>query len=152
MASPQADIDKAKCSLKGVIHNSTGAHWHHAYRAKTRLGIWYGGEIGCENLLQSHQGPLFFFPAVPAGYSGGFKDYRARGAFLVSAEMNKGRLEQANITSRIGGKCTIDISRFRKAPTVRQEGGSQVATRVQGGKTRQYLNFETSADKRYTVR
>ncbi len=149
LASPQDDINQAKRSLKGIIHNSTGAHWHHIYRAKTRLGLWYGGEIGCENLLQSHQGPLFFFPAVPSGYTGGFKDHRARGAFLVSAQMCRGRLDQVNITSQAGGKCVLDISCFQKVPAVRQDGAAgRLPVRIQA---RHYLCLETSAGGRYTI-
>ena len=149
LASSQDDIDKARRSLKGIVRNSTGPHWGHVYRAKTRLGIWYGGGIGCENLLQSHQGPLFLFPAVPAGYSGEFKDHRARGAFLVSAQMNRGRLDQVNIISQAGGKCVLDISRFQKVPAVRREGAAgRLPTRVQA---RHYLCFETSAGGRYAI-
>lgn len=148
LASPQDDIDKAKRSLKGIILNSTGAHWHHVYRAKIRLGLWYGGEIGCENLLQSHQGPLFFFPAVPSGYTGGFKDHRARGAFLVSAEMKEGCWQWARIRSPASRRCRVGISGLTTVPQVKLGAGKTIKADVESG---QYLCFNTTPDEEYLI-
>ena len=94
----------------------------HVYRTMTRLGLYHGGKIGCENLLQSHQGPLFLFPAVPDGYSGSFDAYRARGAFEVSATMEDGHVTWVGIRSRVGGVCRLALANLAGAGRIRAAG------------------------------
>ena len=45
-----------------------------------------------EALLQSWGGELRIFPSVPKGFSGKFENFRARGGYVVSAEMVDGRV------------------------------------------------------------
>ncbi len=107
-----------------------------------------GNEIGCENLIQSHQGPIFLFPAVPEDYSGDFKDYYSRGAFVVSASIKDGKITAVTVKSLAGMKCSIDISsKFDKTPTVRcRDDRPQIDTSVENDR---YLSFETDAGKTY---
>jgi len=147
LASNEKEIAKAKRSLKGLLRLSTG-HWGHVYRAMTRLGIYPGGKVGTENLIQSHQGPIFLFPAAPENFTGQFKDYHARGGFMVSAKMAKGKVKEVKIHSRAGMKCMLDVSKgFDKAPEVRDlEDNKMIETKIEKGR---YLSFETDTGKTY---
>jgi alpha-L-fucosidase 2 len=57
-----------------------------------------------EMLLQSHGGRIVLFPAIPHTWkTASFSTMRAEGSFLVSAELQNGRVEFVNITAECGG-------------------------------------------------
>lgn len=61
-----------------------------------------------EMLLQSHTGTINIFPAVPKEWKNlSFKDLRAEGAFIVSAEMKDGKLYRAEIQAERGGRLKV---------------------------------------------
>ena len=59
-------------------------------------------------LLQSQAGGIEFLPALPAQWQeGSVRGLCARGGFVVDMQWANGRLETANLTSRLGGICRI---------------------------------------------
>ena len=64
-------------------------------------------EVITEFLLQSHGGDIRLFPAAPLEGTYGFHSLRARGAFLVSAELRDGRVPYVLIQSLAGNPCRV---------------------------------------------
>lgn len=61
-----------------------------------------------EMLLQSHTGIIRLFPAVPDSWQNvSFRNLRAQGAFLVSAEKRDGRIVSVEIRSEKGGELQL---------------------------------------------
>ena len=61
-----------------------------------------------EMLLQSHTGIVRIFPAIPASWKNvSFKNLRAMGAFLVSAEKKNGQVINIRVFSEQGGLLRI---------------------------------------------
>lgn len=60
-----------------------------------------------EMMLQSFGGVLRLFPCWPKAVPASFRDFRAEGAFLVSAEWRDGAVVSARVTSERGGDCRL---------------------------------------------
>ncbi len=72
-----------------------------------------------EMMLQSHNGIVRIFPALPSRIeSCSFVSLRAEGAFLVSARCKNGKTERVEITSLAGNMCTVRLFRFSDADRV----------------------------------
>ncbi len=75
------------------------------YRPFTLEGNFACAQGIQEMLLQSHNGVLRIFPAVPASWKDvSFTGFRAEGAFLVSAERRDGQTSVVRVVSEKGGK------------------------------------------------
>ena len=62
-------------------------------------------------LLQSHMGIIRVFPAVPDSWQDvSFRNLRAQGTFLVSAEKRDGRVVSVEIRSEKGGELQLCFS------------------------------------------
>lgn len=83
-----------------------------------------------EMLMQSHTGILRIFPAIPSSWKDvSFKDLRAMGAFLVSAEKKDGRVKLINIYPEQGGICQIALPTSMLNREVSIEGNDGEVTR-----------------------
>lgn len=79
-----------------------------------------------EMLLQSHTGIIRVFPAIPASWQDvSFDGLRAMGAFLVSAEMKKGRIRQIRIVPEQGGTLRLATPDGCKIVSVSGNQGEQ---------------------------
>ncbi len=84
-----------------------------------------------EMLLQSHTGVLNIFPAIPDNWVDvSFKNLRAEGAFIVSAEKKNGELLTMKIYSEQGGEIRINNPFKDKTYVLKSEefSGSDIIT------------------------
>ncbi len=91
-----------------------------------------------EMLMQSHTGTVRLFPAVPNGWKEvAFKNLRARGAFLISAQRKEGKTCSVTILPEQGG--TLRIYWPEKNPTIEgcnfEQEGETLLLHTQKGKT-----------------
>jgi hypothetical protein len=72
-------------------------------QAQKTIACW----LEPERLCNSRSETIFFFPAVPGGIDIAFKDFQARGGFLVSGESKGGKVTYALIKARRSGTCAV---------------------------------------------
>lgn len=78
------------------------------YRPFTLEGNFAYASALQEMLMQSHTGVIHIFPAIPEGWrDASFRDLRATGAFLVSADYRNGQVQQVTVRSEKGGRLRI---------------------------------------------
>jgi hypothetical protein len=75
-----------------------------------------------EMLMQSHESVIRFFPVWPKDQDARFGALRARGAFMVSAELKGGVVRGAKIVSEKGRACTVQNTWPGKAVRVVRDG------------------------------
>ena len=79
------------------------------YRPFTLEGNFAFASAVQEMLIQSHTGVVKLFPAIPADWKDvSFSTLRTRGAFLVSATMENGQVNNVEITSEKGGEIVLE--------------------------------------------
>jgi hypothetical protein len=101
-----------------------------------------------ERLCNSRSGTIFFFPCVPSGLDVAFRDFQARGGFLVSGEIRGGSVTYASVTSRRGGTCQVMNPWPGKELLVRElPTGQRITATKQGEK----LSFASVAGKSYVL-
>ena len=103
-----------------------------------------------EMLLQSYEGAIRVFPAVPAAWEVRF-ELAAQGGFLVSAERRGGKLLWVAVASRLGGPCRLIHPWPSQAAVVMSPDGAQVAVRNATAGVDQVLEWDTVAGRRYLI-
>ena len=128
-----------------------GVLWGMAVANYGRAGAWTES-LGVvaplqEMMLQSWDGALRIFPAWPRTLAARFTDFRAEGAFLVSASWSAGRVESAEVFSLRGGPCTFYSPWKEGARLVTEDGSAVECTPDDFGR----LSFPTQANSRYRI-
>ena len=78
------------------------------YRPFTLEGNFAFASAVQEMLLQSHDGVIEVFPAIPETWrDASFKQLRAEGAFVISARKENGKVKTVNIVSEKGGELKV---------------------------------------------
>ena len=101
-----------------------------------------------EMMLQSWDGILRVFPAWPTNLDASFRDFRAEGAFLVSASWVNGAVHSAGIFSEVGGLCRL-YPPWPEGVQVTDDNMGQpvrVVTELEG-----VVHFETQAGHTYKL-
>lgn len=104
------------------------------YRPFTLEGNFAAAAGLQEMLIQSHDGVLRIFPAVPADWKDvSFTRLRAEGAFVVSAERKDGKVQRIEILSEQGGELKLRLPEGIPAPAGAQKrGGATVVVTLPG--------------------
>jgi len=99
-----------------------------------------------EMLMQSHDGVIRVFPAMPKEWRDAAFRLRAVGAFLVTGEMRKGEIQPYVVESLAGVECRTDAP--WSEVTVKDLGSGAIATRASRRGT---IAFSTKTGARYLV-
>ncbi len=127
---------------------------HGRYRDTTpygfmdKMGIWFENfalpVIVNECLMQSYTGTIRLFPNWPMDKDAEFFNLRAAGAFLVSATLKNGKINEVQITSEVGGPLKI-ILPWTRGGTITGPGGKKPLTS-------NAINLQTSKGEKFVFR
>lgn len=112
----------------------------------------FGGTAGIAEMLLQSQGNdevIRFLPALPADadwQQGSIKGLKARGAFEIDMQWEKGALQTTTIYSLKGGNCKVLLPAHKKIT------GSNGKVLVDKKDTEQMVSFNTRAGAKYGVR
>jgi hypothetical protein len=104
-----------------------------------------------ESLLNSRSGRIHLFPAVKPGSAVAFRNFQARGAFVVSAAKDEKDVYFLEVRARREGVCRI-MNPWPGKPVVIHEAGDSgpVAVRIDKGNG-ECLEFPAAADRTYSI-
>ena len=101
-----------------------------------------------EMLMQSFNGKIRVFPALPDNHSARFVNLRTVGAFLVASEIDKGQVGYIRVKSLKGRPCTIYNPWPGKVVRVTHlNTGKLIESRVEAGE----ISFNTNTGKEYLL-
>jgi len=101
-----------------------------------------------EMLLQSYDGRIRVFPALPRGWDARMAGLRAVGAFLVASEVKNGEVKYILVSSLKGQECTVINPWPDEEVNVRDIKTGQIIQRSMHKKS---ITFETTQDHTYAV-
>jgi alpha-L-fucosidase 2 len=98
------------------------------YGFMNNMGIWFENfslpAVVNECLMQSYDGTIRFFPNWPPDKDAEFHNLRAAGAFLVSASLKNGKVDEIEIISEAGGLLRV-ILPWEKGATIKNNNGTR---------------------------
>ena len=99
------------------------------YGYMDKMGIWFENfalpVVVNECLMQSYDGTIRLFPNWPKEKDAEFFNLRAAGAFLVSASLKNGKVNEIKVTSEVGGPLKL-ILPWENGGTVTTKSGKKV--------------------------
>lgn len=154
------DLDKFKRQVRyatlpnGTVTDAvlqTGGRYsdYTDYMYMAGMGIWFENfalpAVINECLMQSYDGRIRLFPNWNLDDDASFSTLRARGGFLVSAEVNGGRIGDVEIYSNNGGKCRV-VNPWPGASVSINNGGCKFKETADG-----IIEFDTHKGESYTI-
>ena len=138
-------------------HCRNTQHWPQGFWDSPSSPYWAGGLVDCpyfdssgvnaatttEMLLQSYDGTIRVWPAVPNAWSGVFR-LRAETGFMVVSERAAGQVRYVAIESLFGGPCRL-VNPWNVQARVTQDGQTVLET------DKAEIAFATSQGKTYLV-
>ena len=101
-----------------------------------------------ERLCNFRSGTIFFFPCVSSKVDVAFKDFQARGGFLVTGELRNGVVTYAQLKARRSTQCAVMNPWPAKTLFITQQpGNTPVATAHAGEK----YTFAAQAGRSYLL-
>ena len=101
------------------------------YGFMDKMGIWFENfalpVVVNECLMQSYTGTIRLFPNWPMDKDAEFNSLRAAGAFLVSASLKQGKVNEVKVTSEKGGELKIVLP-WSTGGTMTTPGGKKPVT------------------------
>ena len=98
-----------------------------------------------EMLIQSHEGVIEFLPALPAAWSEGkFNGVCARGAFEINFAWTNNKITQAEILSKEGGPCHLNV---KNGVRIKCNGNNIKYQKLADGN----IEFATKKGEHYTI-
>ncbi len=98
-----------------------------------------------EMLMQSYEGIIRLFPCWDKKMNASFKNLRADGAFLVSAETKNKKIASLKVRSLKGRKCCVECSGIKSV--IRETDKKEIPFKRNGNT----VSFETQEDTAYTL-
>ncbi len=127
----------------GLVWGMAIANYGHAGAWTETLGITAPLQ---EMMLQSWDGALRVFPAWPRNLDARFENFRAQGAFLVSAAWRQGRVDSLSILSEQGAECCMHVPWLGEIQVL-DAGESPVPVAAEA----QTIRFQTLPGGRYHI-
>jgi len=118
---------------------------------KTREDMLEAATAEPERLLNSRSGRIHLFACVPDGAEVAFRDFQARGGFLVTAERTKGRTTFLRITARRTIPCRLVNPWPGKPVRIRDEQSHAVVPYKVDATRGECLVFEAGSGHSYLV-
>ena len=142
---PSRDFVKYRHLLEKWTH-ANGLAWGMSLADLGRTGVWTEA-LGVmmpvqETILQSWDGAIRLFPYWPKACDVSFRDWRAQGAFLVSASLCGGKVKDVSVVSEKGadlllhGEWTVFDADGKACPTDRDAFGRLRCHTRAGGRYR----------------
>ncbi len=104
-----------------------------------------------EQLLNSRSGRIHLFPAVPDEATVGFRNFQARGGFLVSAQYDRGTIDHVTVASRRDLTCRL-MNPWPGSPVrvVRGRDDKEVPITLENANG-ECLQFSAEAEDQYRI-
>lgn len=115
-------------------------------KAQKTIACW----LEPERLCNSRSGTIHFFPCVPRDFDVAFRDFQARGGFLVSAELRGGAVTFVRIKARRDGKCRVMNPWPGRELKVSEAGGQEDVSVVKEKGSERY-SFGVVAGREYEL-
>lgn len=128
----------------------TSAHTQILLGIPAKQTMW--NIFDAESLLNSRSGRIHLFPAVEPGTEVAFRNFQARGAFVVSAAKNANEVYFLEVQARRNGVCRIMNPWPGRAVVVRESGKTGPATFKVDHSNGECLEIAAIAGKTYSIR
>jgi len=147
--SPKEQREMMLRTARKLASAWTSAHTQILLGMPAKQTMW--NIFDAERLLNSRSGRIHLFPAVEPGTEVAFRNFQARGAFLVSAAKNAHEVYFLEVRARRDGVCRIMNPWPGRAIVVREAGKTETVASMVDQSNGECLEFAAVAGKTYSI-